>query len=226
MNKIHSKCLEFIGAKTQELIKNGISVSLTNKQDINGKYAGVFCGKSKCLSVAMANGHASVYVFIHEYAHYLQWRDKRKFWDSCRAEGFTKFSRWLSGGYLNAAELELAYYKSVELEYDAELTALQLISEYKLPLNIEECTRQANSNLLFYTWVRLNRSWGNGLYPVEDECVEQRLGNVLIPLSTFTNMKKSSKLLVKSGVLLPDYTPVKSLKKRQRRLSKGGIISP
>ena len=49
MNSMHSRCLEFIGSKAQELILEGVSVYLSNKTSINNKYGGTFFLMTKCL---------------------------------------------------------------------------------------------------------------------------------------------------------------------------------
>lgn len=60
-------CLGFIGSIVQILIRDGFSVRLTHRKDINGMYAGSFCSHKKEFRVAMGDGMNSMAAFIHEY---------------------------------------------------------------------------------------------------------------------------------------------------------------
>lgn len=201
MQDIHPRCLEFIGSKVQELIRNGISVYLSNGLDINNKYSGSFNGYYKTLKVAMGMGEVSVYTFIHEYAHFLQFRDKYDVWFKLHEEGTNQYSLWLNGDIeLNEKEIDFAFRSVLTLEHDAESIANAIISVHQLPLDLPRLSRVANSNLLFYSWTRIKREWGNGCFPVDDGIIEQYLPSVLQPLDYFLDKRNAKSIFKKAGI--------------------------
>jgi len=207
MDTIHHRCLEFIGSKVQELIQHGISVHLTNKRVINNKYSGTFDAARNSLTVAMGQGSFSVYTFLHEYAHFIQHRDKTELWNYLHEEGTYKYINWLNRSIvLSKPEIELAFRNTLALEHDAETMALSMVLTHNLPLDIAAISRCANNNLLFYSWTRIRRDWNNGFTGVCDTILEQQLPAVLQPLDYFTDMKNTKNIFKKAGVRIGQHT--------------------
>jgi len=207
MDTIPSRCLEFIGSKVQELIQHGISVHLTNGRCINNKYAGTFNSHRKSLSVAMGLGNFSVYTFLHEYAHFIQYRDKNELWKHLHEEGPCKYISWLNREItLSKSEIESAFRNSLALEHDAETMAIGMALTHNLPLDVSDISRVANNNLLFYSWTRIRRDWNSGYMGVSDAIIEQHLPEVLQPLDYFTDMKNAKKIFKQAGVRIGQHT--------------------
>lgn len=206
MHSLHPRCLEFIGSKVQELIQQGISVYLTNGQSINNKYAGSFNSEAKTLKVAMGQPDVySMYTFLHEYAHFIQFRDKTELWDHLHSEGTDTYVRWLNREItLSKAEIESAFRNVVALEHDAEVMAVSMVSTHNLPLDIKDMSRRANCNLIFYSWTRIKRQWGD--CGVDDATLESFLPDVVPPLDYFTDMKNTKAIMKKAGVKFGKYT--------------------
>jgi hypothetical protein len=204
MRSLHPRCLEFVGSKVQELIRQGISVYLTNSQSINNKYSGLFNSHTKTLKVAMGQpDEYSMYTFLHEYAHYLQFMDKPDLWKQLYKEGTETYARWLNREItLSKAEIETAFRNVLALEHDAEVTAVSMVSMHNLPLNINTMSRRANCNLLFYSWTRINRVWGSGHCGISDEDLELCLPAIIPPLDYFTDMKNTKALMKNAGIKL------------------------
>lgn len=207
MDTIPSRCLEFIGSKVQELIQHGISVHLTNGRCINNKYAGTFNPFRKSLTVAMGCGSHSVYTFLHEYAHFIQYRDKTELWKYLHEEGTCKYVSWLNREItLSKSEIDAAFRNNLALEHDAETMAIGMVSTHNLPLDIACISRCANNNLLFYSWTRIRRDWNNGFTGIDDNTLEQLLPEVLQPLDYFTDMRNAKKIFKKAGVRIGQHT--------------------
>lgn len=207
MDTIHPRCLEFIGSKVQELIQHGISVNLTNGRCINNKYAGTFNSHRKSLTVAMGSGNFSVYTFLHEYAHFIQYRDKNELWKYLHEEGTAKYISWLQREItLSKADIESAFRNTLALEHDAETMAVSMALTHSLPLDIAGISRCANNNLLFYSWTRIRRDWNGGFIGVDDDTLEQNLPEVLQPLDYFTDMKNTKNIFKKTGVRIGPHT--------------------
>lgn len=208
MNTLHPRCLQFIGSKVQELIQQGISVYLTNGQSINKKYAGSFDSQAKTLKVAMCQtGAYSMYTFLHEYAHYIQFRDKTELFKQLQMEGTDTYMRWLNREVtLSKAEIENAFKNVLALEHDAEVMAVSMVSTHNLPLDINEMSRRANCNLLFYSWTRIKRQWGDCCCGVDAATLESFLPDIVPTLDYFTDMKNTKNIMKKAGVKFGRHT--------------------
>lgn len=208
MSSLHPRCLEFIGSKVQELIQQGVSVYLTNGWSINNKYSGSFSSQTKTFRVAMGqSGEQSMYTFLHEYAHYIQFRDKPELWNHLHKEGTDNYVRWLCREItLSKAEIETAFRNVVALEHDAEVMAVSMVSSHNLPLDIRAMSRRANCNLIFYSWTRIKREWGDGYCGIDDDTLESFLPDIIPTLDYFTDMKNTKAIMKKAGVKFGKHT--------------------
>lgn len=208
MSSLHPRCLEFIGSKVQELIQQGVSVYLTNGWSINNKYSGSFSSQTKTFRVAMGqSGEQSIYTFLHEYAHYIQFRDKPELWNHLHKEGTDNYVRWLCREItLSKAEIETAFRNVVALEHDAEVMAVSMVSSHNLPLDIRAMSRRANCNLIFYSWTRIKREWGDGYCGIDDDTLESFLPDIIPTLDYFTDMKNTKAIMKKAGVKFGKHT--------------------
>lgn len=208
MRSLHPRCLEFIGSKVQELIQQGISVYLTNGRSINNKYAGSFNSQSKTLKVAMGQpAELGMYTFLHEYAHFIQFRDKPELWNRLHSGGTDTYARWLNREItLSKAEIELAFRNVLALEHDAEVMAVSMVSTHNLPLDINEMSRRANCNLIFYSWTRIKRQWGDCFCGVNDDHLELYLPDTIPTLDYFTDIKNTKAVMKKAGIKFGKHT--------------------
>lgn len=165
----NEKLMSFVGGRTQELIRAGISVHLTNKDAINNMYGGSFCAHNKVFRVAMGNGLDSLHSFVHEYAHFLQFRNRKDFWDSKVKAGIYVFFGWLDGDPYTKAEVDKALKLTIEMEHDCEQTALSVISAYELPINKRLYSQVAGMNLMSYHDIARNRKWRRSGFSVEED---------------------------------------------------------
>lgn len=208
MNSLHPRCLEFIGSKVQELVQQGISVYLTNGRCINKKYSGLFDSHAKTLKVAMGQpDEHSMYTFLHEYAHFIQYRDKTALWDRLHETGTCLYVPWLNREItLSKSEISSAFRSLLELEHDAEVMAVSMVSTHNLPLDIRSMSRRANNNLLFYSWTRIRRKWGTCYYGVNDSDVELCLPDIIPSLDYFTDMQNTKHIMKKAGIKIGKHT--------------------
>jgi hypothetical protein len=155
----------------------------------------------------MGSGNFSVYTFLHEYAHFIQYRDKNELWKYLHEEGTAKYISWLQREItLSKADIESAFRNTLALEHDAETMAVSMALTHSLPLDIAGISRCANNNLLFYSWTRIRRDWNGGFIGVDDDTLEQNLPEVLQPLDYFTDMKNTKNIFKKTGVRIGPHT--------------------
>ncbi len=118
---------DFIVKATRILLDHGFGVLLHRKDNLSG-YGGWFSSEDgeKELVVALDH-HMGFEIFIHEYCHFLQWKNKRQFWDESD-KYYDILFEWIEKPELQIPETELI--KSLEtilaIEHDCESIVLKL----------------------------------------------------------------------------------------------------
>lgn len=200
MEYINTKCLKFIGSKVQELIQHGISVYISNKPNLNKKYGGSFSSQDKIIKIAMGSGVYSMYKFVHEYAHFLQYKDKPEFWENNFISGMSYYLGWLETGESKGLNIKKLFNKTLIIEHDAEQMALSIISSHNLGLDMNICIKEANANLLFYVWTRMQKKWCSGCFLGWDQSMYDRIPRNLLTLLELTDKKCMKKIFKKMGL--------------------------
>lgn len=99
-------------------------------------------------------------VFTHEYSHFLQWIEKEpKYIDSENISIDDIMKDLKRGKKIRNIEEKMIAIRAVE--HDCERRTIKLIKEYKLPINVNVYTQQANSYLCFYHAVLIKKSTDN-----------------------------------------------------------------
>jgi hypothetical protein len=202
MKQIDPRCLEFIGSKVQELIQHGISVYILNKRCVNNKHAGVFSSYNKSFKVALGDASGGMHTFLHEYAHFLQYKYRSFFWKDNFDYGLALYLCWLEDGVeYKSLTLNNIYNKALELERDAETLALGLISSHNLPLDLENHIYEANANLLFYPWTRLTRKCNANIFNASIDALQKYMPETLFTLDQLRDLKYMKKVFNKVNLL-------------------------
>lgn len=171
----------------RELLNNGFSVLLHNKEDLDG-YGGWFGAEEeeKEFVVAMKH-HMSFEILIHEYCHYLQWKNDRKLWDKSMLTYDILFD-WLSVDLLNAipemnnrvfsdAELDQSLHDILEIEHDCEKRVLKLVKNNPIEnFDTDKYIRAINAYLWSYHINREIRK--RPKKPIYSEKVLQHMPNI------------------------------------------------
>jgi hypothetical protein len=150
---------QFISKAVCELLEDGFSLRLPMTRSIDGKYGGWFSGETKQKEFVVAMKRDCAFeIFVHEYCHYLQWKERPEFYNT-KAKGCDVVFSWLEGTDYSDRVLAKAFANVIELEWDCERTVLQLVKRYKLPIDVEKYIRGANCYLFFYHTVHETRAW-------------------------------------------------------------------
>lgn len=149
----------FIGKVVNELLDDGFSLVL-HQQKQHSHLGGSFDGHSKEFVVSI-KGKLGFELFIHEYCHYLQWKERRRYYNNL-INGCNIVFDWLDGTFFKKNILKYAFDLVIELEWDCERRAVELIKKYDLDVDIERYCRTANTYILFYHIVRETRKWSKG----------------------------------------------------------------
>lgn len=146
----------YICKVVSELIKDKFSILLQQSKTI-GDFGGSFDYHNKEFIVSMQN-KMGFEILIHEYCHYLQWKEDRKYFLKLINNCAIVFD-WIDGKFFKKDIIDYAIMGVIELELDCERRSLEQIKKYKLDVDVEDYCKAANSYLLFYNIVRETRKW-------------------------------------------------------------------
>lgn len=116
-----------------------------------------------CLAIKGHTLRELTQILLHEYAHFLQWREGLLYLlegDNLKG-GWDVIDKWLKGKKTSANVLNRARNAVLLMEYDADLRAIFLAK--KLHLNIGSLKRRlsmAYSYITFLKWAIESREWG------------------------------------------------------------------
>jgi len=102
-------------------------------------------------------------IYVHEYGHFTQWRDKIPEWAGVTIDGlhYDDFiEKWLEQGK-NFPQYKVNRFidASIVIEADCERRAIELIKKYNLPIDPLVYAQTANSYVHFYNYIKCNRVW-------------------------------------------------------------------
>jgi hypothetical protein len=168
LNYIHNKCSSA-----------GINIKLKNVKYLRFKgststYLGYFCCTSRTIVVAAKNPCYQE-VLIHEYCHYLQWRENADVWLRCypkyKTDSLNLFDDWLLGSRVHKVKKHIAAVRDLEL--DCEQRAAWLMRKNKFG-DVSSYIRKANAYVLWHNWIGEIRSMD---YTYQDPDVLKAMSN-------------------------------------------------
>jgi hypothetical protein len=111
-------------------------------------------------------------IFVHEYCHFEQWRDRREWWNTFKFEDGLEYLDHLIEHFNGERELspeEVTFYslRQAEVEIDCERMVLRKIAEQGLPIDPEDYAKKANSYITYYYVMPTLRGWCRGKRPYE-----------------------------------------------------------
>jgi hypothetical protein len=137
-------------------LENDFSIFLHQEKNVND-CAGWFDSRKREFIVAM-QGKGGFSTLIHEYSHFLQWRDRKKYYNRLLKSCDIVFS-WIAGKFYKKDVVEEAIKYVIELEWDCEMGALELIKKYDLDVDIKKYIQSANAYIMFYHVIHNTRKW-------------------------------------------------------------------
>lgn len=140
----------------RQLIDNGFSIFLHNKDNLDG-YGGWLEADidNKEICVAMKH-HMGFEILLHEYCHFLQYKNDRAFWDGSN-EYYELLFNWVDDPDLSLSdeELEKSLKSIIEIEHDCESRALKIIELNPIEdFDIVKYKKAANAYLWSYHLMR------------------------------------------------------------------------
>lgn len=181
---------EFIGKTIYEMMESGIKVNLRPKNQTY-RFKGWFDGTNKIFFCHMG-GEDGFQTYVHEYCHFLQWRDDYSFWD--KNSVYEDFWWWIRGlRRKTKKQVQSDLRKSIRVEHDCEMRVLATIKKYKLNINREVYAQRANLYVLYYKWMVENRKiYTQNLYIEE---LVKKMPKKMLNITQILNDKTYGKIL-------------------------------
>lgn len=147
---------EFTLKVVRHLLDNKFAVLLHKKDQIDG-YGGWLETEegNEELSVAMGH-HMGFEILLHEYCHFLQYKENRKFWDES-AQYYDLLFDWAEDKSLSIDDVSLdkSLRTILAIEHDCEKRALKLVSLNPIQdFDVIKYKKAANSYLWSYHIMR------------------------------------------------------------------------
>lgn len=134
-------------------IRKGKYVVLNKKNQCSG-YFDPEEGKERL--VVASNRKDFLSILVHEYAHLTQWADNCYEWYNY-GESYNLVDEWLGGEDVHNIGRHLK--RAMLIELDNEKRSVALIKKFKLPIDIDDYIRKANSYMFFWLYLKYTRSW-------------------------------------------------------------------
>ena len=128
---------------------------------------------------------AWITIALHEYSHFLQWRENTEMWRACMETldpnaPDDNLDTWLGGKERDGAILDKEVRSLIIVENDADRRTAELIVQYGLTdiVDVQEYAQKAHAYSLFYYWVRKNRKFYTlGKEPYNNEAIWRKMPN-------------------------------------------------
>lgn len=185
----------FISKVVNDLLDEKFSVLFLQEKSFNS-CGGLFNGCDKEFIVAMGN-RLGFEVLVHEYNHFLQWKDERKRYDSL-SNGNAIISDWLGGKFFKKSIIAYATEQVIELEWDCERRSIEMIKKYKLDIDLDDYIRSANSYIFFYHAVKKTRVWATK--PLYKKALLKTMPTELMDLEYYLDENNISKKQLKKYI--------------------------
>jgi hypothetical protein len=169
MNKKVKSFIEFARSETKEY---GVKFYLTKYKRVIAdgvKVSGYWDDENKVLAVATGCPTKKWFpIFVHEFAHFTQWRDKRKVYTKLCDKKFKEkygddpediFFKWLNGKDYPTSLVKKAVGIIRDMELDCERLTLDFIKEFDLPIDQLWQCQAASAYIHFYNVIVDTRKW-------------------------------------------------------------------
>lgn len=160
---------KFVNHVKSELSRHGMRLVLGRGEQVNCdgiRLSGYFDEVQGVICVGRRNSYWLT-VLVHEYAHFLQWRDRSEEYVNIRVNRMDSvgiIESWIDGEEYRPSTIRKAFIKARTLEKRCEMKALKLIRRFNLPVNEEFFVRQANSHIYYYHMMeKMRRRYGLGV---------------------------------------------------------------
>lgn len=209
MEMILKRTAAFVRLVRSETKKHRIKFLLVNEEfvDIGDGMpsSGYFDAGTRTLAVATGKALEEwLSILVHEYCHFLQWREKALVWKKTRIDSrdaIEIFEHYLVGRRVATDTLDQAIQALIQMELDCERRTTVFIRKRKLPIDVKKYIQKANAYLMFYHEAKRRRCWYDPKtppYTIESIWAKMPSDFDSLDYCDFTQINNSK---------WPDYTP-------------------
>lgn len=149
------------------MILHKVEIKLIQKTEVDcgcgDTCAGYFDDAPKPVFVCAIGGPQRDWVptFIHEFCHFIQWKDQTKEWLRYqKIDTECLLDKWIG----DEIELPLETVKKLvratrDIELDCEKRVVDVISRFDLEFDVEDYTKKANAYILYFNLIPHYRGW-------------------------------------------------------------------
>lgn len=156
---------EFFGLAVKEMLEYDVSLSIRKRTKLS-KYAlntfdpGVQNKNSMLTILNFGYDWNTLFnIFIHEYAHFLQWKDKSDIFEYGLLS-LDLLDRYCDNDPLVTTFHEYDLWRIQNLEIDCEKRVLELNKRCRLNIDLDTYIRQSNAYIYSYRYVMESKNWG------------------------------------------------------------------
>ena len=144
----------FIGEAILDMANHGITVRMPHETKVtyNELKCNGFFDSDEFVCAVDKPVKQWLQIFLHEYCHFLQYKENKKKWLSTGA-------RLLFDKQLYSDEIIEHCKKIQSEEIDCEKRAVALIKAYKLGFDLEKYIQAANAYIYFFETIPITRQW-------------------------------------------------------------------
>jgi hypothetical protein len=199
--------LNFITKCIRELLSSGCSVLLHRKKDLDG-YGGWFGAEDNEKEFVVALDHSMGFeVFLHEYCHFLQWKNKRELWDRSLITYDILFD-WIDNpeSEYTSQQVDQSLHDIIEVEHDCETLALKILKNNPIEdVDVDKYIRATNAYLFHYHVNRnLRKRPKNPIYA--EHILEYMPSNFNHSLSYYLDHSNITQTML--SAFLPEYEKI------------------
>lgn len=168
---------EFIGNAIEEMVENGVSINIAKRTN-RSKYSDNYFDADKITHpIFIMNCFDEQFdftVFIHEYAHFCQWKKKSPLW-TLGSNAYDNLGKWQAG---KRKKISLDDLRNIQkLEIDADKKVIQFNQKYNFEIDESYYIKSSNSYVLTYQFVYDQETFKNYPYHYADSDILDLMPN-------------------------------------------------
>jgi len=184
-----------------DLLDSKITLKLFAKKSLGrgGTHVGTFDGLNKEITLAFLSKN-SIQTLVHEYCHFLQWKNKKKFWKKYGGNDGS-LDEWLNGKEFSKHKITRFIKNTIRIERDCEKKTVSILKKYKIKFDEKEYIKQSNVYILSYWYIKEYRKWPNK--KIYDVSFYNTMPDSFLPLSFY--LKGVNKNAIKYSLLMKQH---------------------
>jgi hypothetical protein len=147
-----------------DLIDNSITLILNKEEMIYDPDTSSFCegwfDENELIVAAGQKTEDFILTLTHEYCHFRQWKENSKIYKKSQ-EAIDIMNEYINKKRIKSKETNNAINIVQKMELDCEQRCIEMIKNYNINYNINNCVQKANAYIYFYSVLKETGKWYN-----------------------------------------------------------------